>query len=117
MAQDDMLDRALAFGASMDWFTPLLSMTGGALGWWRHFAIPKELFPDVHALLRAKRIAMRNWQHIDGVCTFDIDAGSAPLVADWLSRYWGIEFTRPPRWLAHRRRRPRRARARRRRTR
>ena len=114
MADNDTFDKILDIGASMDWFTPLLSMTGGALGWWRHFAIPKELYPDIHALLRDKRITMRNWQHIDGVCTFDIDAGSAPLVALLLRQHFGVEFTRPPRWLTHPRRRPRRTRRRRR---
>ena len=33
MAQDDLLDRALAFGSQADWFTPLLSMVGGAPRW------------------------------------------------------------------------------------
>lgn len=113
MASDnDTLDKILAAGASMDVVTPLLSMIGGSLGWWRHFAVPKELYPDVHMLLRDKRIAMRNVMLIDDVCAFDVDVGPAPLVADWLSRYWGVEFARPPRWLTHPRRRPQRTRSR-----
>ena len=112
MADNDTLDKFLAAGSSMDWFTPLLSMFGGALGWWRHFAIPKELYPDVEALLRDKRIAIRNVMLIDDVCAFDADADSAPLVALLLRQHFGVEFTRSPRWLKHRR--PRRTRRRRR---
>ena len=114
MADNDTLDKILAIGASADWYTPLLSMTGGALGWWRHFAIPKELYADVHMLLRDKRIAMRNVMLIDDVCAFDADAGSAPLVALLLRQHFGVEFIHPPRWLKHPRRRPRRARSRKR---
>jgi hypothetical protein len=110
MPQNDALDRILSAGSSMDGFTPLLSMTGGALGWWRHFIVPRAVYADVHALLQQKRLPMRNVMIVDDVVCFDIDAGSAPLVALLLRQQFGIEFSRPPRWLTHRRSRRRRTR-------
>ena len=111
---DSALDKTLSLLASADWFTPLLSMVGGVLGWWRHFVIPKPLYPDVHMLMQQKRLPMRNVMLIDDVCAFDADAGSAPLVALLLRQHFGVEFIHPPRWLKHPRRRPRRARSRKR---
>ena len=97
-------------GASLDWFTRLLSMTFCALGWWRHLGVPRDIYADVDAMMRQKRLAMRNVTIIGDVVHFDVDEAQAPLVAMLLSQHFGVGFARPPRWLT----RPRRSRRRRR---
>lgn len=95
MAQNDMLDKALAIGANADWITPLWSMLGGVLGWWHHFAVPRDLYADIDAMLRQKRLRQHNVMIVDDVVCFDSPAGQAKLVALLLRQRFGLEFVRP----------------------
>ena len=114
MADNDTLDKILDIGASANGIEPLWSLLTEALGFTRPFTVGFDQMAQVEAMLQAEGLRARNGFVTGDKYCFDADAGSAPLVALLLRQHFGVEFTRPPRWLTHPRRRPPRTKRRRR---
>lgn len=71
MAAENAVDKAIEFGASFDWITPVFSLLGVLFGRVEHFAMHED-YGDVGYVLNRNGIKVCNGVHRDGVYYFDI---------------------------------------------
>ena len=99
MADNDALDRALAFGAKMDWITPAWMFFTDAMGWTRPTKIPRDLQYEAFVILKTHGIKPGTTLLIDNHIDVSIPARQHRYAEYLLNKHLGIENRLT--WLGH----------------